>query len=115
MTPEIRAKKDKCTLVASVDHGKLRVLGVSDEPLVVLEGQILELRASGGQVHGIQKDPPRDTPRSAGPREDSETDFAERGCARTYGSGGIAPTQPDPHEDSDTDFTDGGLRLATRS
>jgi hypothetical protein len=27
MKPETRAKKDKCTLVASVDHGKLRVLG----------------------------------------------------------------------------------------
>jgi hypothetical protein len=27
MKPEIRAKKDKCALVASVDHGKLRVLG----------------------------------------------------------------------------------------
>jgi hypothetical protein len=48
MKPEIRAKKDKCTLVASVDHGKLRVLGASDDPIVVLEGQVLELRASAG-------------------------------------------------------------------
>jgi hypothetical protein len=86
MKPEIRAKKDKCSLVASVDHGKLRVLGASDDPIVVLEGQVLELRASagqaahfrgsgrppdhfegavcelravGGQVHVIQRDAPR--------------------------------------------------------
>jgi hypothetical protein len=39
MKPETRAKKDKCALVASVDHGKLRVLGVSDDPLIVLEGR----------------------------------------------------------------------------
>ena len=58
MKPEIRAKKDKCTLVASVDHGKLRVLGASDDPIVVLEGQVLELRASAGQVHVVQRDTP---------------------------------------------------------
>ena len=73
MKPEIRAKKDKCTLVASVDHGKLRVLGVSDEPLIVLEGQVLELRASGTQIHVVQRDAPRDTPAPPDPHEDSET------------------------------------------
>jgi hypothetical protein len=80
MKPETRAKKDKCTLVASVDHGKLRVLGVQDEPLVILEGKVLELRAVGGQVHAIQRMPrgppplrrppiriPRPTSRSGGP------------------------------------------------
>ena len=56
MKPEIRAKKDKCSLVASVDKGKLRVLGVQDEPLVILEGQVLELRASGTPVHVIQRE-----------------------------------------------------------
>jgi len=69
MKPEIRAKKDKCTLVASVDHGKLRVLGASDDPLVILEGQVFELRASGGQVHVIQRNAPRDTPAPPDPHE----------------------------------------------
>jgi hypothetical protein len=63
-----------------------RILGASDEPLIILKGQSLELREAGGQVVVIQRDTPRD-----------------------------APAPPDPHEDSDTDFTDGGLRLATRS
>jgi hypothetical protein len=75
MKPEIRAKKDKCTLVASVDHGKLRVLGASDDPVVVLEGRVLELRASGTQVHVIQRDAVRDTSAPPDPYEDSQTDF----------------------------------------
>ena len=53
MKPEIRAKKDKCRLVASVDHGKLRVLGVSDEPLVILKGQVCELREVGGRAFSV--------------------------------------------------------------
>jgi hypothetical protein len=36
MTPETRAKKDKCTLVVSVDGDKLRILGVQDDPLIIL-------------------------------------------------------------------------------
>ena len=40
MKPETRAKKDNWTLIASIDHGKLRVLGVRDEPLVILEGRV---------------------------------------------------------------------------
>jgi hypothetical protein len=69
MKPEIRAKKDKCTLVASVDHGKLRVLGVSDEPLVILKGQVCELREVGGRVHVIQREgmPLRETPAASAP------------------------------------------------
>lgn len=39
MTPQIRAKKDKCTFVVSVDQGKLRVFGVQESPLIVLEGR----------------------------------------------------------------------------
>jgi hypothetical protein len=58
MTPETRAKKDKCTIVASAAEGKLRILGVSDEPLVILKGQVCELRAVGGQVHVVQRDAP---------------------------------------------------------
>ena len=77
MTPEIRAKKDKCTFVVSVDAGKLRVLGVQDEALVILKGQSLELREVGGQVVVIQRDTPRDAPAPPDPHEDSETDFAE--------------------------------------
>jgi hypothetical protein len=34
------AKKDKCTLVTSVDHCQLQVWGVQDDPLVILEGQV---------------------------------------------------------------------------
>ena len=34
MTPEIRAKKDKCTLAVYVDGDKLRILGASDDPLL---------------------------------------------------------------------------------
>jgi hypothetical protein len=78
MTQETRAKKDKCTLVVSVDGDKLRILGASDEPLIILKGQICELRESGGQVHVIQRD--------AGPWENQ------------------TPSPPDPYEDSDTDF-----------
>ena len=77
MKPEIRAKKDKCTLVASIDHGKLRVLGVRDEPLVILEGQSLELRASGTQVHVIQRDTPHDAPAPPDPHEEISSDFDE--------------------------------------
>jgi hypothetical protein len=61
-SPEIRAKKDKCTLVASVDHGRLRILGVSNEPLIILEGQVCELKASGGRCtssRGMQSRLPR--------------------------------------------------------
>ena len=78
MTQEKRAKKDKCTLVVSVDGGKLRILGASDDPLIILTGRICELRESGGQVHVIQRD--------AGPWENQ------------------TPSPPDPHEDSDTDY-----------
>jgi hypothetical protein len=46
-SPEMRAKMDKCTLVASVDHGRLRFLGVSNEPLIILEGQVCELNDCG--------------------------------------------------------------------
>jgi hypothetical protein len=44
---------DKCTLVVSAAEGKLRILGVSDEPLVILKRQVCELREVGGQVHVI--------------------------------------------------------------
>jgi hypothetical protein len=76
MTPETRAKKDKCTLVVSAAEGKLRILGVSDEPLVILKGQVCELREVGGRVHVIQREamPLWETP----------------------------PSPPDPYEDSDT-------------
>ena len=77
MKPETRAKKDKWTLIASIDHGKLRVLGVRDEPLVILEGQSLELRASGTQVHVIQRDARARYAGAAGPHEDSDAEFAE--------------------------------------
>jgi hypothetical protein len=78
MKPEIRAKKDKCTLVASVDHGKLRVLGVSDEPR----------RRFGGAG-----------PRAAGVR-DTGARHPEGCCARH-------PSPPDPYEDSETVVSDG--------
>jgi len=81
MTPEIRAKKDKCTFAVSIDHGKLRVLVVSDEPLIILKGQSLELREAGGQVVVIQRDTPRDAPAPPDPHEDSETGLR--------GSGGL--------------------------
>jgi hypothetical protein len=58
MTPETRAKKDKCTLVVSVDGDKLRILGMQDDPLIILKGQVCELRAVGGQVHVVQRDAP---------------------------------------------------------
>jgi hypothetical protein len=96
MKPEIRANKDKCSLVASVDHGKLRVLGVSDEPLVVLEGQVLELRASGGQGPRHPEDAPRDTPAPPDPHEDSGSGFEGSASSSgmtlsgTPGSGGPA-------------------------
>jgi hypothetical protein len=77
MKPETRAKKDKCTLVASIDHGKLRVLGVQDEPVVVLEGQSLELRHVAGQVHVIQRDTPRDAPAPPDPHEEISSDLDE--------------------------------------
>jgi len=44
-------------------------LGVQDDPLVILEGQVFELRASGGQVHVIQRNAPRDTPAPPDPHE----------------------------------------------
>ena len=75
MHPETRAKKDKCTIVATVDGDKLRILGVQDDPLIILQGQVCELRAVGKQVHVIQRDAVREAP----------------------------PSPPDPHEDSDTD------------
>jgi hypothetical protein len=58
MTPETRAKKDKCTLVVSAAEGKLRILGASDDPLIILKGQVCERRAVGGQVHVVQRDAP---------------------------------------------------------
>jgi hypothetical protein len=75
MTPQIRAKKDKYTLAVYVDGDKLRILGASDEPLIILKGQICELRAVGKQVHVIQRDAVRESP----------------------------PSPPDPHEDSGSD------------
>jgi hypothetical protein len=77
MTPETRAKKDKCILVVTVDGDKLRILGASDDPLIILKGQVCELRAVGKQVHVIQRDatPLRETP----------------------------PSLPDPHEESGSD------------
>jgi hypothetical protein len=51
MTPETRAKKDRCTLVVTTDAGKLRILGGVRPPLIILEGHVCELREAGGQVH----------------------------------------------------------------
>jgi len=48
-------KKVKCTLAVSTADGELRILGASDEPLVILKGQVCELREVGGQVHVIQR------------------------------------------------------------
>jgi len=75
MTPETRAKKDKCTLAVYADGDKLRILGASDDPLIILKGQVCELRAVGKQVHVIQRDAVRESP----------------------------PSSPDPHEDSGSD------------
>jgi hypothetical protein len=75
MTPETRAKKDKCTLAVYADGDKLRILGASDDPLVILKGQVCELRAVGKQVHVIQRHAVRESP----------------------------PSPPDPHEDSGSD------------
>jgi len=59
-----------------------RFWGVSDEPLIILKGQSLELREAGGQVVVIQRDTPRDAPAPPDPYEFSDTDFADRGaCA----------------------------------
>jgi hypothetical protein len=52
-------------------------LGVQDEPLVILEGQSLELLASGTQVHMIQRDTPRDAPAPPDPHEEISSDFDE--------------------------------------
>jgi hypothetical protein len=66
MTPETRAKKDKCTLVVSADGDKLRILGASDDPLIILKGQVCELRAVGKQVHVIQRHAVPGCPHAAG-------------------------------------------------
>jgi hypothetical protein len=60
-----------------------RFWGVSDEPLIILKGQSLELREAGGQVVVIQRDTPRDAPAPPDPYEFSDTDFADRGAVRT--------------------------------
>ena len=75
--PETRALKDKCTLIASVDGGKLRILGVSDEPLVILKGQECALRELNGQVQVVQRDRVSDAPSAPDPHEDAETDFED--------------------------------------
>ena len=77
MKPETRAKKDKCTLVASIDHGKLRVLGVGTNSSLFWRGQSLELRAFGTQVHVIQRDTLRDAPAPPDPHEEISSDFDE--------------------------------------
>jgi hypothetical protein len=91
MKPEIRAKKDKCTLVASVDHGKLRVLGVSDDPLIILKGQVCEPREAGRQVVVVQRHAVRDAPMPPAPHGNSATDFAEDGELRATGVSVVGP------------------------
>jgi hypothetical protein len=49
---------------------------MSDEPLVILKGQVCELREAGGQVVIVQRDAVRDTPAPSDPHEDSDTDYA---------------------------------------
>ena len=92
MTPETRAKKDKCRLVVSADGDKLRILGASDDPLIILKGQVCELRAVGKQVHVIQRDAVHEGPPSApDPHEDFDTDFAEDGKLRATGVAVVGP------------------------
>jgi hypothetical protein len=43
MTPETRAKKDKCTLAVYADGDKLRILGASDDPLIIFKGAGLRI------------------------------------------------------------------------
>jgi hypothetical protein len=50
--------------------------GRRDEPLVILEGQSLELRASAGQVH-VSSDTPRDALAPPDPHEEISSDFDE--------------------------------------
>jgi hypothetical protein len=94
MTPETRAKKDKCTLVVSVDGDKLRILGVQDDPLIILKGQVCELRAVGGQVHVVQRDAPLSdrSHQGRGHGEPARSDHRwQSGYQRKAGDGAEAP------------------------
>ena len=79
---------------------------MSDEPLVILKGQVCELREAGGQVVIVQRDAVRDTPAPSDPHEDSETGLR--------GSGGLCgPKGPEgspPFFSFSTVSTQGGHR-----
>jgi hypothetical protein len=57
---------------ARLDGDKLRILGVQDDPLIILKGQVCERRAIGKQVMS-SRGMPRATPPD--PYEDSDTDY----------------------------------------
>jgi hypothetical protein len=78
MKPETRAKKDKCTLVASIDHGKLRVLGVGKNPSSFWRGRVSSCgrpdAVAGPRAAGLRRadarhpeDARRDAPAPPGP------------------------------------------------